>query len=160
MRRRTRAASVVEGHFPLESGHHGELWLTSRAVSAVNPVKRLAIELADRLSAHSVEAICGPLVEGAFVGLLVASTLDLPFTYAEPRPSPQANRSYPVQYRIPDVLRREVRGKRVAIVNDVINMGSAVRGAFTDLEACVPCCRNRLARCSVPGRTNLPQASE
>jgi orotate phosphoribosyltransferase len=29
-----------------------------------------------------------------------------------------------------------VRGKRVAIVNDVINAGSAVRGAFTGLVDC------------------------
>jgi|ERR1700730_9211716 orotate phosphoribosyltransferase len=33
-------------------------------------------------------------------------------------------------------LRGEIRGKRVAIVNDVINAGSAVRGTFADLKNC------------------------
>jgi orotate phosphoribosyltransferase len=33
-------------------------------------------------------------------------------------------------------LRAELRGRRVAVVNDVINAGSAVRGAHDDLLAC------------------------
>ena len=33
-------------------------------------------------------------------------------------------------------LRARVRDKRVAVVNDVINAGSAVRGTLTDLDAC------------------------
>ena len=37
---------------------------------------------------------------------------------------------------MPRALRAEVRGKRMAIVNDVINAGSAVRGTCADLQAC------------------------
>jgi orotate phosphoribosyltransferase len=33
-------------------------------------------------------------------------------------------------------LREKVRERRVAIVNDVINAGSAVRGTAADLQAC------------------------
>jgi orotate phosphoribosyltransferase len=43
---------------------------------------------------------------------------------------------FPVEYRLPRGLRAAVRGKRVAIVNDVINAGSAVRGTFADLASC------------------------
>src|SRR5262249_100444 len=43
---------------------------------------------------------------------------------------------FSVDYRIPRALRARVRDKRVAIVNDVINAGSAVRGALGDLAAC------------------------
>ena len=43
---------------------------------------------------------------------------------------------YPVGYRIPATLRDRVLGKRTAIVDDVINAGSAVRGATEDLQAC------------------------
>jgi orotate phosphoribosyltransferase len=57
------------------------------------------------------------------------------FTYAERFEGEQAAGLYPVTYRIPAVLRDHVRGRRVAIVNDVINAGSAVRGTFADLEA-------------------------
>jgi len=43
---------------------------------------------------------------------------------------------YPVRYRIPSGLRPKVHGKRVAVVNDVINAGSAVSGTVTDLAGC------------------------
>ena len=36
----------------------------------------------------------------------------------------------------PKVLQSVVREKRVAIVNDVINAGSALRGTFADLQKC------------------------
>jgi orotate phosphoribosyltransferase len=125
------------GHFLLESGHHGSLWLDlERLCLRVAPIERHATELGHRLRPHSADVVCGPLVEGAFVALLVASALDVPFTYAERKPSPGSDRLYSVRYLIPRVLREEVRGKRVAIVNDVIGAGSAVRGTFLDLEAC------------------------
>ena len=43
---------------------------------------------------------------------------------------------YPLRYQIPPPLCAEVGGKRVAIVNDAINVGSAVRGTFADLKRC------------------------
>ena len=39
-----------------------------------------------------------------------------------------------MQYRLPKSLHSAVSGKRVAIVNDVISAGSAVRGTFFDLR--------------------------
>jgi orotate phosphoribosyltransferase len=46
------------------------------------------------------------------------------------------NGLYPMKYHIPTPLRSKVRGKRVAILNDVINAGSAVRATFDDLQSC------------------------
>src|SRR5205085_1299768 len=43
---------------------------------------------------------------------------------------------YPVEYRLPPALRERLRGQRVAIVNDVTNAGSAVRGTLAALQAC------------------------
>jgi orotate phosphoribosyltransferase len=123
------------GHFRLESGHHGELWLElPRLYLRPAPVIALATELARRLGPHRPEIVCGPLVEGAFVALTVAQVLDVPFTYSEPRAS-DAPGLYAVAYRVPASLRPELRGHRVAIVNDVINAGSAVAGTFADLRA-------------------------
>lgn len=96
----------------------------------------LAADLADRLRPYSVDAVCGPLNEGAFVALLVASRLGVEFSYAERVESSSQGDLFPVQYRIPTALRTAVHGRRVAIVNDVINAGSAVRGTYTDLLAC------------------------
>lgn len=124
------------GHFELESGHHGELWFDleslCRRPAAVRP---LAAELAQRLSPYRVEVICGPLVEGAFVGLLAALEMDLEFGYTEPRRSPDAQGLFPVSYHLP-CAPRNVAGRRVAIVNDVINAGSAVRGSMAALAEC------------------------
>jgi orotate phosphoribosyltransferase len=49
---------------------------------------------------------------------------------------PSRDGLFPAGYRIPAALRDKLRGRRVAIVNDVINAGSAVRGTFDDLESC------------------------
>jgi len=125
------------GHFLLESGHHGELWLDLELLClAPDPVRRLAARLAARLAPYAIEAVCGPLVEGAFVAMMVASELGVPFAYSERFPNPERGGLFAVDYRVPRALRAEVRGRRVAIVNDVINAGSAVRGTLTDLEAC------------------------
>src|SRR5437867_1326114 len=129
--------AMRKGHFQLESGHHGDLWLDLELL-CLRPkaVRRFAAELARRLSRHDVGAVCGPLVEGAFVALMVASELDVEFSYSERFANLQSDALYPVEYRIPRALRATVRRRRVAIVNDVINAGSAVRGTFADLKAC------------------------
>ena len=126
-----------KGHFRLESGHHGDLWLDLELLCLrPRPIGRFAVALAKRLSTHNVEAVCGPLIEGAFVALMVAAELEVEFSYAERFAPVQSDALFPVEYRIPSALRGKVRGKRVAIVNDVINAGSAVRGTYTDVKAC------------------------
>ena len=125
------------GHFVLESGHHGDLWLDLELLCfRPDRVWPFAKELAARLEKYRAEVVCGPLVEGAFLALMVASELGLPFTYSEPLPEERSAKLYPVLYRLPAPLCAEVRGRRVAIVNDAINVGSAVRGTFADLERC------------------------
>jgi orotate phosphoribosyltransferase len=127
-----------EGHFVYESGYHGELWLELErlCLQPVSSVQPLAEALAQRLREHRPEAISAPLVEGAFVGLIVASALRIPFTYSAPFRDEDAVGLFPVSYPIPVVLQSMLREKRVAIVNDVINAGSAVRGTLASLREC------------------------
>ena len=126
-----------DGHFVFESGHHGQVWLDLDLLF-LHPerVRPLAEVLAERLRRFEPDVICGPLVEGAFVALQVASSLRLPFHYSEPRRDPRETGLFPVSYPIPGPLRPLLRGKRVAVVNDVINAGSAVRGTLTSLRDC------------------------
>jgi len=136
-----RLLPARKGHFRLESGHHGELWLDLELLCLQpEPVQRLAAKLSARLARRRIEIVCGPLIEGAFVALMVAAELGVPFTYterfADRKPNPETDALYPVRYRIPRALRDVVHGKRAAIVNDVINAGSAIRGTFVDLKAC------------------------
>ena len=124
-----------KGHFLLESGHHGDLWLDLELLcQRPRLLQPLAAELARRLSKLDIEAVCGPLVEGAFVGLMVASELDVNFSYSERFSQPAKAELFPAGYRIPDVFGNSLRQKRIAIVNDVINAGSAVRGTFEALR--------------------------
>ncbi len=127
------------GHFALESGHHSDLWMNLELL-CLRPefVRQRAALLARRLDRHAVDVVCGPLVEGAFVALLVAMDLGVEFCYAERiEPSEAEGGSlFPVEYRIPRALRAGLSGKRVAIVNDVISAGSAVRGTLADLRDC------------------------
>ncbi len=133
----TRLLPARRGHFRLESGHHGDLWLELESLCfRVEPVRVLARKLCGLLARHEIDVVCGPLVEGAFVSLMVAEQLGLPFAYATPQPSAGAGGLFPVSYRVPGSLRARVAGRRVAIVNDVINAGSAVRGTVADLRAC------------------------
>jgi orotate phosphoribosyltransferase len=125
------------GHFRLESGYHGDLWLDlPRMYLRPGLVRPLCEELARRLSGLEIEMVCGPLVEGAFVGLIVAVELGAGFCFAERVAHPERERLFPVEYRLPPPIRDAVAGKRVAVVDDVISAGSATRGALADLRTC------------------------
>ncbi len=124
------------GHFRLESGHHGSLWLDlDRLLLRPYALQPFARELAQRLSAHTIQAVCGPMTGGAFVAQFIAADLDVECYYAERTTHHERNGLYPVDYRLPDALRDEVRGKRIAVVDDAINAGSAVRGTVADLPS-------------------------
>ena len=125
------------GHFRYESGHHGDLWLEIEPLyQRPGRVRILAAELARKLSTLEIESVCGPLVGGAFLAQMVALELDVEFSFAEQFTRATSDGLFPIGYRIPPALREGVRGRRTAIVDDVINAGSAVRGAFVDLIVC------------------------
>src|SRR5208282_2777561 len=132
-----RLFAARRGHFRFESGHHGDLWLEI-APAYVHPwrLRRYAAALARLLAPHQIETGCGPLVEGAFLAQIVAEELGAEFYFAEQFVQPSADGLYPVRYRIPAALRAGIAGKRTALVDDVINAGSAVRGTIDDLSAC------------------------
>jgi orotate phosphoribosyltransferase len=125
-----------QGHFQMESGHHGDVWFELETLCMHSrELQPFAAQLAAKLSRHKVEVVCGPLVEGAFIALLVSLELGCDFVYAERFADATREGLFPVEYRLPKALHAAVRGKRVAIVNDVISAGSAVRGAFSDLQS-------------------------
>jgi orotate phosphoribosyltransferase len=127
-----RLLSVRKGHFRLESGHHGDLWLDlDRLFLRPTQLTPFVRELAGRLSAYRLDAVCGPLTGGAFLAQAIATELDVAFCYSE-----RFADSGRVDYRIPDAFRAAVRDRDVAIVDDVLNAGSAVRATLRDLQRC------------------------
>jgi orotate phosphoribosyltransferase len=114
------------GHFLLESGHHGDLWLElDRLFTRPALLEPFAEELGRRLAAHGIEAVCGPLSGGAFLAQAVAAKLDLEFSWTERSES---------GYRIPEMLRAGLQGMAVAIVDDVVNAASAAGATLGQLR--------------------------
>jgi orotate phosphoribosyltransferase len=114
------------GHFLLESGHHGELWLElDRLFERPARLEPFAAELGSRLAAHGIGGVCGPLTGGAFIAQTVATKLDLEFSWAERSGS---------GYRIPEALRTRLAGMAVAIVDDVVNAASAAGATLEQLR--------------------------
>src|SRR5690348_14817217 len=130
--------SAREGHFRLESGHHGQIWFDLDHLF-VRParIQPFVEALAERLDKHHVQAVCGPLVGGAFLAQAVASLLEVEFYYGERHvpTSPETGALYPVEYRIPAGVARLLGGKTVAVVDDAISAGSAVRGMLASLHS-------------------------
>jgi orotate phosphoribosyltransferase len=117
------------GHFRLESGHHGDLWLDLDGLfSRPDAVRGLAARLAGLLAPHRPAVVCGPLTGGGFLAQLVAAELGARCCWAE--------RLAGGTYRIPASLRAGLAGARTAVVDDVINAGSAVRATLAELDGC------------------------
>ncbi|MEO8562297.1 MAG: orotate phosphoribosyltransferase [bacterium] len=124
------------GHFELESGHHGGLWLDLDPLF-LEParVAPFVERLAGVLARHRPSLICGPLLGGAFLAQLVARELDLRFCFTERVMPAECDGLYRASYRLPHAFAPHVRGARIAIVDDVMSAGSASRGTFAELDA-------------------------
>jgi len=124
------------GHFRLESGHHSALWLGLDALFAdPQKIRPFVDALTTALRPYAVAAVCGPLLGGAFLAQLVAHELGAEFCFTERvLPSNQAG-LYRVRYRLPPAFTSRLAGKRIAMVDDVMSAGSALRGTYTELQA-------------------------
>lgn len=122
------------GHFQMESGLHCGLWFDLDAAfvdqSALDPY---VTALAQSLRRYDVEAVCGPVVGGAFLAQLVARLLGAEFyftTLASPAGGDNAAR-----YQLPSGTGHRLLGKRLALVDDVMSAGSSLRATLTAIEA-------------------------
>lgn len=123
------------GHFQLESGHHSELWFDLDALFAVpRRIAPFVSQLAESLLPYNVAAVCGPLLGGAFLAQLIAQALDVEFCFTERVMPREASGLYQASYRLPPAFTARVRGVRIAMVDDVMSAGSALRGTYIELE--------------------------
>src|SRR5690348_10947153 len=99
------------GHFVYESGYHSDLWLDLETLCRQpDVVQRHAAELARSVSAWRPDVICGPLIEGAFIGSMVAAELTCDFVYTTRVADPSGEGLFRVQYPLPAVLSPVVVG--------------------------------------------------
>jgi orotate phosphoribosyltransferase len=122
------------GHFQLESGYHAETWFElGRLFDQPARLQPFVAELATRLAARDIDAVCGPATGGAKLAALIAEHLQLESYFTERTASTVEAGMFPVRYELPVEQRTRIRGKRVAVVDDAISAGSAVRGTYTEL---------------------------
>jgi orotate phosphoribosyltransferase len=124
------------GHFQLESGYHSELWFNLDALLAVPKlIDPMVTQFAYLLRRHEVSAVCGPLLGGAFLAQLVARKLEVEFIFTERAMPSDSQELFAAAYRLPPALAAHVQGRRVAIVDDVMSAGSALRGTYAELKS-------------------------
>jgi len=125
-----------QGHFKFESGHHGNLWLDLDLLF-LRPkvIQPFVDQLAHQISSFTIDAICGPMVGGALLAETMAVALDREFYYTERVVPQNSDELYSVTYQLPSHLHKSIDGKNVAIVDDVINAGSAMHGTYEELQS-------------------------
>ncbi len=132
----TALLAARRGHFRMESGYHSASWFELGALfDRPGELQPFVSVLATRLSAHGVEAVCGPMTGGAKLAELISNELRVPCVVAERFETAEAG-LFPVRYEVPAAQRPALRGLSVAVVDDAISAGSAVRGTYMDLVAC------------------------
>jgi orotate phosphoribosyltransferase len=128
--------SSRRGHFRLESGHHSALWLNLDSLfTEQRRIAPFVKTLASAVRPLGVSAVCGPLLGGAFLAQLVAQVLDVEFCFTERVMPDPLGGLYRARYLLPSAFVARVRGKKVAMVDDVMSAGSALRGTFAELRA-------------------------
>jgi orotate phosphoribosyltransferase len=124
------------GHFRLESGLHSRLWLDLDALFADGErIEPLVLRLADAIRPYGVSVICGPLLGGAFLAQLLARALGVEFCYTERRPPAGPGGLFQARYELPPALVPRISGKRLALVDDVMSAGSALRATYAEVQA-------------------------
>jgi orotate phosphoribosyltransferase len=125
-------AIARRGHFIYESGAHGDLWLDlDRLFTDPARLQDAAVQLALRLRPLQADLVCGPETGGAVIGAAVAHALPIGFVRAER----QLVAGGAPRYLIPQALRQLVAGKRILIVDDAINAGSATLACHREIVA-------------------------
>ncbi len=127
-------ARARKGHFLMESGLHCGLWF-DLDIAFVDPkaLEPLVAQLAQSLTQHEIEAVCGPLTGGAFLAQSIASRLGCEFYFTAPATSPTGETAR-VRYVLPPATGHRLLGKRVAVVDDVMSAGSSLRATLRELE--------------------------
>jgi orotate phosphoribosyltransferase len=114
------------GHFDLGTGFHGDVWLDLDALFMRPSLLRPHIGmLAERLREHRIDAVCGPMEGGALLAWAIADRLGVAFLPGYRAPAGA--------YDLPDIP-GGIDGWRVAVADDAVNAGTAVRACANLLD--------------------------
>jgi orotate phosphoribosyltransferase len=123
------ARAIITGsHVVYTSGKHGSAYVNKDAVyPSTARVSELCRHLADAARAHGPEVVCGPAMGGIILAQWTGHHLGLPAVYAEKAASGgmALRRGYD----------RLVAGRRVLVVEDVVNTGGSLKDAIGAVHA-------------------------
>jgi orotate phosphoribosyltransferase len=123
------------GHFRLESGYHASLWLELDTLFLnASRIEPLVAQLSSLLRKYEVDAICGPMRGGAFLAQSIARALKVEFWFTERSAPTNGVGMFQVTYPLPRAFAMRARNRRVAIVDDIMSAGSALRGTYAEME--------------------------
>ena len=128
-------AGSRRGHFQMESGYHSALWFDLDALFDDGPrVDPFVDQLAAKLTAYDAEVVCGPATGGATLAGLIARRLGCAFAFTEAGVADSTG-LFKARYVLPPQFADSLRGKRVALVDDVMSAGSSLRATLAEVEA-------------------------
>jgi orotate phosphoribosyltransferase len=129
-------ATARAGHFGMESGLHSALWLDLDTLFASpTRIEPFIAALADMLRPFRVDAVCGPLLGGAFLAQRLAQILDAEFWFTEPASAADGSGLYRARYRLPRRFITRLARPRLALVDDVMSAGSSLRATYAELDS-------------------------
>jgi orotate phosphoribosyltransferase len=122
-----RGAIIRDSHVVYTSGRHGAAYVNKDAIYPdTTAVAELCGLMADAARPLRAEVVCGPALGGIILSQWVGHHLGLPAVYAEKEGAGMAlRRGYD----------RLVRGRRVLIVEDVLNTGGSVEQTMAAVGA-------------------------
>jgi orotate phosphoribosyltransferase len=128
-------ALLADDHFVYISGDHGSGWVDKDTIF-VDPMRisRLAHLLAAKLRRFDAEILCGPATGGLIVAQWTAFALGLPAVFAEHAP-PRTSQELRGEFGFHRGYDRLLAGKRVMVVDDVVNTGLSIRQTVAAVDA-------------------------
>ena len=129
-------ALLANDHFVYISGAHGSGWI-DKDIVFVQPDRcaRLGELLAAAVADLQPVLLCGPATGGLIVSQWTARALDCPAVFAEHN-SPRAAAELRGRFALHHGYDQMVVGKRVLVVDDVVNTGHSIRQTVAAVGAC------------------------
>jgi orotate phosphoribosyltransferase len=125
-----------DDHFVYISGDHGSGWIDKDVIFVdLAHTARLGQLLAAATGDLDVDIVCGPATGGLIVSQWTASARKLPAVFAELN-SPRAAAELRGKFAFHRGYDRLLAGKRVLVVDDVVNTGHSIRQTVAAVREC------------------------